>query len=44
MIYVLILIIIFSIIYYKYNDISKKYLNYENFNNTSFLNDRGIFI
>lgn len=44
MIYVLILIIIFSIIYYKYNDISKKYLNYENFNNMSFLNDRGIVI
>lgn len=42
MIYILILIIIISIIYYKYHDIKNIYLGAEPYKNYSFLNERAI--
>ena len=50
MIYLLLIIILVSILYYKYNDITKKYLNdtpeeqLEDFNNYSLISNKGIIV
>ena len=44
MIYILILIIVISIIYYKYHEIKDIYLDKESYSNYSYLKERGIKI